>query len=84
MKLDERVKELIAIGASVTANCRSCLQYHVGKARDAGAGEEEISDAVEAGKMVRSGAASQLDRTACELKTSDTQPPRSRTSSCCG
>ncbi len=83
MKLDERVKELIAVGASVTANCRSCLQYHVGKAREAGAGEEEVSEAVEVGKMVRSGAASQLDRTAADLKTGDPQP-RSRAAACCG
>ncbi len=83
MKLDERLKELIAVGASVTANCRSCLQFHVGKAREVGAGEEEISEAVDMGRMVRSGAASQLDRTAADLKTGDTQP-RSRASSCCG
>ena len=83
MKLDERLRELIAVGASVTANCRGCLQFHVGKAREAGTGEEEISEAVDVGKMVRSGAASQLDRTAADLKTVDARA-RSRPSSCCG
>ncbi len=83
MTLDERSRELIAVGAAVTANCRGCLQYHVSKARDAGAGEEEISDAVEVGTMVRSGAAAQLDRTAADLKTADTRP-RSHGASCCG
>ncbi|MEK7449520.1 MAG: carboxymuconolactone decarboxylase family protein [Planctomycetota bacterium] len=29
MKIDNRVRKLIAIGASVTANCQPCLNYHV-------------------------------------------------------
>ena len=29
--LDERTKELIAIGASVCAHCQPCLTYHVNK-----------------------------------------------------
>ena len=37
MKLDTRIRELIAVGASVTANCQSCLQYHADKAFGAGA-----------------------------------------------
>ncbi len=36
MSLENRIKELIAIGASVTANCQPCLEYHVGKAKEAG------------------------------------------------
>jgi alkylhydroperoxidase/carboxymuconolactone decarboxylase family protein YurZ len=27
--MDERIKELIAIGASVGAHCQPCLTYHV-------------------------------------------------------
>ena len=25
--MDDRIKELIAIGASITANCQPCLEY---------------------------------------------------------
>jgi AhpD family alkylhydroperoxidase len=38
--MDEKVKELIAIGASVSAHCQPCLTYHVGKARELGVSEE--------------------------------------------
>ena len=32
--IDIKVKELISIGASVSANCQPCVKYHVGKARE--------------------------------------------------
>src|SRR5574342_71414 len=32
MELNEKLKELVAVGASVTANCQPCLQHHVEKA----------------------------------------------------
>lgn len=67
MKLDGRIKELIAVGASVSANCQPCLQYHVGKALEKGADELEITEAVEVGKMVRRGAASEMDKFASGL-----------------
>ncbi len=61
MKLDTRIKELIAVGASVTANCQPCLQYHGAKAREAGADEEEIAVAIAVAKAVRKGAAAKMD-----------------------
>jgi len=67
MKLDNRMKELIAIGASITANCQPCLQYHVGKALESEADEQEITEAIEVGKMVRKGAASKMDKFALTL-----------------
>jgi len=51
---------LIAVGASVTANCQPCLDFHVGKAREYGAGEKDIAMAVAVGKTVRKGAAAIL------------------------
>jgi AhpD family alkylhydroperoxidase len=59
--LDAKTKELIAIGASVSANCQPCLQYHVAKAREMRIGEGKIQQAIEVGKMVRKGAARQMD-----------------------
>ena len=68
MKLDDRTKELIAVGASVTANCgRPCLEYHSTKARESGATEEEIKEAVEVGKEVRKGASGAFDKSAYQL-----------------
>jgi AhpD family alkylhydroperoxidase len=61
MKLDTRIKELIAVGASVTANCQPCLQYHVAKAREYGADEEDLAIAIAVAKTVRKGAAAKMD-----------------------
>jgi len=54
--MDERTKELIAIGASVSTHCQPCLTFHVNKARELGIDEEEISAAIETGHMVSKGA----------------------------
>ena len=59
--MDVRIEELIAIGASITANCKPCLEYHVAKARENGAADEDITEAVAVAKMVRKGAASKMD-----------------------
>lgn len=67
MKLDDRIKDLIAVGASVTANCQPCLEYHVGAAYEAGAEEQEVAQAIEVAKTVRKGAASKFDKFASSL-----------------
>lgn len=68
--MNQQTKELIAIGASVTANCLPCLEFHVGKAREYGAGEKEISMAVAVGKTVRKGAAARMDEFAKSVSES--------------
>ncbi len=67
MKVDSRTKELIAVGASITANCQPCLQYHVSKARESGADDEEIIIAIAVAKAVRKGAAAKMDDFAAKL-----------------
>ncbi len=64
---DTNIKELIAIGASVSANCRPCVKYHIGNARQMKIDEAEIWQAVEVGQMVRKGAAGQTDELLEEL-----------------
>jgi len=54
--MDEKTKELIAIGASVTAHCQPCVSYHVGKAKGLGLSEELIQEAIEIGQLVERGA----------------------------
>lgn len=69
MKLDNRITELIAVGASITANCQPCLQYHAKKALESGADEQEVADAIEIGRMVRKGAISKMDKFAASLNS---------------
>jgi len=59
--LDAKMKELIAIGASVACNCHPCVKYHTGKANELNIKPELIKQAIEVGKMVRKGAAGQMD-----------------------
>jgi len=60
--LDEKIKELIAVGASISANCHPCIKYHAAKAREMTIDEAEIKQAIEVGKVVRKGAADQMDK----------------------
>ena len=65
--MDDRIKELISVGASVTANCQPCLQYHVGKALESNATELEISEAIAVAKTVRKGAGAKMDKFAAQV-----------------
>ena len=46
MALEQGDKELAAIGASIGANCRPCIEHHLTAGRDAGLSEPELDDAV--------------------------------------
>ncbi len=59
--LDAKMKELIAIGASIACNCHPCIKYHTSKAKELNIEPELVKQAIEVGKMVRSGAANQMD-----------------------
>lgn len=59
--MDEKMKELIAIGASATAHCQPCLMYHIEQAIKNGASPEEIAAATEVGKTVEKGALKAMD-----------------------
>jgi AhpD family alkylhydroperoxidase len=89
-RMDERTKELIAIGASVGAHCQPCLTYHVEKARELGIEDELIRAAIETGHMVEKGAMSAMRKfsasvldpaptTGCNSSV-DSTPPKA----CCG
>lgn len=55
--MDERMKELIAIGASAAVNCHPCLDYHLAECDRLSIDREEVKAAVEVGLMVNKGAA---------------------------
>jgi AhpD family alkylhydroperoxidase len=86
MKLDHRIIQLIAVGASVAANCQPCLEYNLGKARECGIDEREITEAIAVAKMVRKGAAAKMDELAMKLNGKlpmEAESPDAPASCCC-
>lgn len=79
--MDEKTKELIAIGASVGAHCQPCLSYHVAKARELGIDDDSIRAAIETGHMVEKGAMSSMRKFSADILRPQ---PASETSSCSG
>ncbi|MHC1698071.1 MAG: carboxymuconolactone decarboxylase family protein [Geobacteraceae bacterium] len=65
--MDERTRELIAIGASVGAHCQPCLAWHLDKARELGIDDETIREAIEIGHMVEKGAMSAMRKFSAEM-----------------
>ncbi len=59
--MNDSQKELVAIGASVTAHCMPCLEYHIGKALALDLSDEEIDQAIAIGQMVNRGATVKYD-----------------------
>ncbi len=54
--LDDKIQELIALGASYAVNCKPCMEYHRKRAEKAGATMAEMLSAVAVGEKVRNGA----------------------------
>ena len=67
MVLENSIKALIGVGASVSANCQPCLQSAVAMALASGADEQQIEAAIVIGKKVRAGAASGMDNLVLEV-----------------
>ncbi len=55
--MDERMTELVAIGASAAVNCHPCVQFHLGECDRLGVDRDEVWAAIEVGMMVNRGAA---------------------------
>ena len=85
MKLDEKAKELIAVGASITAQCQPSLEHHSKKALELGSDAEEIAEAIEVGKQVRKGVATRMDLFISEQpkSASGSQPTKTPSFGCC-
>jgi AhpD family alkylhydroperoxidase len=54
--LEDKIQELIALGASYAVNCKPCMEYHRKKAEKAGATTVEMLAAIAVGEKVRNGA----------------------------
>ncbi len=55
--LDNKTKELIALGIAITARCEGCISAHVHAAMQAGAGKEEIAETVSVAILMGGGPA---------------------------
>lgn len=65
--LPKKTKELIAVGISVTINCESCMQWHIGQAVESGATREEVMEALEVGMEMGGGPATVSSRFALDV-----------------
>ena len=75
MRLEQREKELAAIGASIGANCRPCIEHHIPAGREAGLSEVELGDAVATAHAVRAEAVELLAARVDELLGQRGAPP---------
>lgn len=89
--MDEKTKELIAIGASIGAHCQPCLTYHVTKAREMGIDDDAIRTAIETGHMVEKGAMSAMRKFSADIMSPQPEAEAGSCSSsneqggsCCG
>jgi len=53
--MNESIKELVAIGASIGAHCQPCLKYHIQAAIKLGIEPDEIRQAIAVGHRVEKG-----------------------------
>ncbi|NIM57968.1 MAG: hypothetical protein GTO16_03365 [Candidatus Aminicenantes bacterium] len=58
--MDIKTKELVSLGASVSAHCFPCFDFHLEQARKLGISEEEIQESIRAGYMVMNGAGEKI------------------------
>lgn len=76
MALDQKDKELVAIGASVGALCRPCIEHHIPAGRDAGLTEPELARAAGVAEATHRIAAELLFGRTRELLRSGEVPAR--------
>jgi len=55
--LDQKTKELIALGISITSNCYGCIEYHTAQALACGATRKEIAETVSVALVMGGGPA---------------------------
>ena len=67
--MDIHMKELVALGASVSAHCFPCFEFHLEEARKLGISEEDIQEAVRVGFTVMNGAGEKMSDKIKEVLT---------------
>lgn len=57
-----KIKELIAISASIGANCPSCFKHHIRLAKEHGALEEEVAETIKIALLVKKNSSITIDK----------------------
>ncbi len=86
MSLNERDRELVAIGASIASNCVPCIEHHIAKAIELGLTPSELRQAIGMADKVRQVPAKKVLEAAwiaAELTPGEAAATPSE-SSCCG
>ena len=65
--MDEKMAELVAIGAAAAANCHPCMDHHLAQCDKLGVDRAEVIQAVKIGLMVNHGAEGAIRKKAREL-----------------
>ena len=65
--MDDRTKELVAMGAAAAANCHPCMDYHLAQCDKLQIPRDEVTAAVKVGLMVNRGAENAIRKHAREL-----------------
>jgi AhpD family alkylhydroperoxidase len=78
LEITEQVRELIALGAAMAANCEPCLIHHARKGQEVGLTAAHMREAIAVGRMVKEAAARIINGRAENLI------PDPAAASCCG
>jgi AhpD family alkylhydroperoxidase len=52
-----KYKELVAVAVALTTQCPYCIEFHAGRAREAGAGDAELAEIAFVAATIRAGGA---------------------------
>lgn len=77
---DERVAELVALGAAIAANCELCFRYHHRKAVELGISNEDMIQAIDVALRVKDQPAQAMVR----LARKHLLPDADQAGGCCG
>jgi AhpD family alkylhydroperoxidase len=78
----QQVRELVAIGAAIAANCEPCFKFHYDKAHKLGVLKEDMLNAVETAKMVKEASTSNLLSLAKKYLNGESSPCDEKRSCC--
>ena len=82
--MNDAVKELVAIGASMAANCEPCFRYHYDQARGLGVSREDMLEAVNVALAVKATPHRKVVETAERYLAGETNGVRSPEACTCG
>lgn len=65
--MDERTKELVALGAAVASACHHCIDQYIARCDELEVSRQDVMDAVEIGLSVRQDAQGDMEKHAEEV-----------------